>query len=197
MAVTDEQLIIQCAEGDERAFDELYNRYKDKLFGFILQYVKNHQKAEDILQETFVRAFKNAGKFLGNKKFKTWIYAIAVNLCRDEIRHRKRRKNNVSLETKIRSRTHQGTELELKDTIKSEDKGPSEILHDSELNQRLEQAIARLPDMHRLVLELSMRHGFNYREIAKIVKCSLGTVQSRMYRTVELLKEDFENQGLI
>jgi RNA polymerase sigma-70 factor, ECF subfamily len=191
--VTDEQLVSLCSGDDESAFNELYQRYKDKLFSFILQFVKNQKTAEDIFQETFVRVVKHSGRFDPKKKFSSWVYTIAANLCRDELKWRKRRRNQVSMESGDLS--GDGTGLLLKDRISSGEKGPREKLELNERNALLNEAIGRLPEKFRMVMELNIRQGFKYREVAKILKCPLGTVKSRIHKAVEMLREDLTSSG--
>ena len=191
---TDEQLVSLCTGDNESAFNELYLRYKDKLFSFILQFVKNQNTAEDIFQETFVRVVKHSGRFDPRKKFSSWVYTIAANLCRDQLKWRKRRRNQVSMETGDVSGESSG--LLLKDRLSSGEMGPREELEQNERHALLNQAIGRLPEKFRIVMELNMRQGFKYREVAKILKCPLGTVKSRIHKAVEMLRDDLASSGI-
>ena len=192
--VTDEQLVSLCSGDNESAFDELYRRYKDKLFSFILQFVKHQRTAEDIFQETFVRVVKHSARFDPEKKFSSWVYTIAANLCRDELKWRKRRRNQIPMESGDAS--GDGSGLLLKDRIKSGEMGPREELELNERHSLLNEAIGRLPEKFRMVMELNIRQGFKYREVAKILKCPLGTVKSRIHKAVEMLREDLTSSGI-
>jgi len=193
--VTDEHLIYLCSADDESAFDELYSRYKDKLFLFIFQYVKNQKTAEDIFQETFVRVVKHASRFNPKKKFSSWVYTIAANLCRDELKWRKRRQNQVSMESETSDFSRQSSGLRLKDRINGQGRSPREELEQDERERILDEAIGRLPEKFRIVIELNVRQGFKYREVAKILTCPLGTVKSRIHKAVAMLRQDLGGSG--
>jgi len=193
--VTDEHLIYLCSADDESAFDELYSRYKDKLLLFIFQYVKNQKTAEDIFQETFVRVVKHASRFNPKKKFSSWVYTIAANLCRDELKWRKRRQNQVSMESETSDFSRQSSGLRLKDRISGQGRSPREELEQDERERILDEAIGRLPEKFRIVIELNVRQGFKYREVAKILTCPLGTVKSRIHKAVAMLRQDLGGSG--
>ena len=197
MKQTDEELILLCSEGGDDAFNELYNRYKDKIFSFILQYVRNQRTAEDIFQETFFRVVKNSGRFIQGKKFSSWMYTIAANLCRDELKRRKRRRGQVSLEREIRYDRNEQSGIELKDTIKSRESSPLENAETSEMSHKLGQAMQRLPEKYRMALELNVRHELKYREVARILKCPLGTVKSRIHKAIIMLRDDLSKRGFL
>ncbi len=195
MEKTDEQLMLLCAAGNEDAFEELYDRYKEKLFSFIRQYVGNRHTAEDIFQETFFRVVKYGGRFNQRKKFSSWAYTIAANLCRDELKRRRRRPKEVSLEGKIRYKSEENSGIELKENIPAKGQNPREELETDEVKNRVNEAVARLPALYRTPLELNVRHEFKYREVARILKLPLGTVKSRIHKAVQMLKEDIGTGG--
>jgi len=195
MKKPDEELILLCAERNESAFNELYGRYKDKLFSFICQYVENRHTGEDIFQETFFRIVKHAGRFNKKKKFSSWIYTIAANLCRDELKRRKRRIKEVSLEKKIKYRPQEDSGVELKENIRAKGKSPREELEAGELTDRMAEAVARLPVLYRIPLELNVREELKYREVAQVLKLPLGTVKSRIHKAVQMLRKDMEKYG--
>jgi len=190
MTESDEVLIGRCRRGDERSFDILFDRYKARIYTFIVRFVKDHKAAEDVFQETFIRVFRKARHFRHQAKFSTWLYTIAANLCRDELKKRKRRQI-VSLDAPLGDGRGEGrvvpaAVLNIADEAAV---GPRVEAEKRELTGVLVEALEELPENARVVIELHMMHGLRYREVAEILRCPVGTVQSRMYNAVQLLKK--------
>ncbi|RMI26786.1 MAG: sigma-70 family RNA polymerase sigma factor [Calditrichaeota bacterium] len=187
--VTDEQLIARFQQGDVQAFDVLVRRYKDQLLNFVYRFVGNRSDAEDIVQETFLRVFKNKHYYKEIAKFSTWVYTIAGNLAKTELRRRKRRKffsvSNFVNEEKdydIPDRDH-NPEAEVDGALK---------------DAVIQKAIEKLPPKFKEVILLRDVQGFAYEEISQILNIPLGTVKSRVNRGRLKLQEDlkflFENE---
>lgn len=170
---TDEELLAQSLEGDLNAFEVIVNRYKDRLFNFVIRFVGDQQTAEDIVQDTFLRAYRNRGSFQAIAKFSTWIYTIAGNLAKSELRRRKRWRF-LSLGTQDEN----GVVFELPDPNSHPDRETETALAEA----RIEDAIARLPERYREAVLLRDVEGLDYDQIALIVRCPLGTVKSRINR---------------
>ena len=192
MYPTDEELILGCQRGDEPSFDQLFERYRSKLFTFIWRFVRDRECAEDIFQETFVRVFSRANSFRRRAKVSTWIYTIAANLCRDELKRRKRRPT-VSLDEPFPGQDPGHTwSLALKGTPSADD-DPRLAAQETEHRAALWQAIDALPPELRVTLELQTLHGLKYREVAEVLGIPLGTVQSRIHNAVKLLRTTFQD----
>ena len=178
---TDEELISRFQNGDTYAFDLLVRRYKDPLLNFIYRFLGDFVEAEDIVQETFYRVYKNKHYYKEVAKFSTWIYTIAGNLAKTELRRRKRRKvfsiNRDSATEK---------EFELPD-LKSD---PEKEVNTIVTEKLIQKAIANLPERFRQVIVLRDIQGFSYEEISSIIKVPLGTVKSRVNRARLKLQED-------
>jgi len=179
--VPDEELLAQSLDGDLNAFEVIVNRYKDRLYNFVLRFVGDQQTAEDIVQDTFLRAYRNRGSFQAIAKFSTWIYTIAGNLAKSELRRRKRWRF-----LSLGSRDEDGKTFELADPSSHPDKDTETALAETQI----EDAIARLPERYREAVILRDVEGLDYAEIAEIVGCPLGTVKSRINRGRLRLQEE-------
>ena len=178
---TDEELIARFQNGDAYAFDLLVHRYKDPLLNFIYRFLSDLVESEDIVQETFYRVYKNKHYYKEVAKFSTWIYTIAGNLAKTELRRRKRRKV-----FSIHKETAAEKELELPD-LKSD---PEKEVNTIVTEKIIQKAITSLPQKFRQVIVLRDIQGFSYEEISSIIKVPLGTVKSRVNRARLKLQED-------
>ncbi|NQT83099.1 sigma-70 family RNA polymerase sigma factor [bacterium] len=193
MTESDEVLISRCWRGDERSFDILFERYRARIYTFVLRFVKDHKIAEDIFQETFIRVFRKARHFRHQAKFSTWLYTIAANLCRDELKRRKRRRC-FSLDAPAADEKWEGQASSLIQAIPDASDGPRAQAQKRELSRVLTLALEELPRDARLVIELHVMQGLRYREVAEILQCPIGTVQSRMHNAVQLLRKKVERR---
>ncbi len=180
---TDEELIARFQQGDNYAFDLLVKRYKDPLLNFVYRFVGEREEAEDIVQETFLRLFKNKHYYREIAKFSTWIYTIAGNLAKTELRRRKRRK--------LLSISHfMSTDKDY--DIPDEDSNPERDTNTVITDKIIQQAIDKLSPKFKQVILLRDVQGFSYEEIAQIVGIPLGTVKSRVNRARLKLQEDLQ-----
>lgn len=178
---TDEELIARFQNGDSYAFDLLVRRYKDPLLNFIFRFIGDLVEAEDLVQETFYRVYKNKHYYKEVAKFSTWIYTIAGNLAKTELRRRKRRKVfSIHKETVV------DKELEIPD-LKSD---PEQEVNTVVTERLIQKAINELPEKFRQVIVLRDIQGFSYEEISQIINVPLGTVKSRVNRARLKLQED-------
>jgi len=178
---TDEELIARFQNDDSYAFDLLVHRYKDPLLNFIYRFLGDFVESEDIVQETFYRVYKNKHYYKEVAKFSTWIYTIAGNLAKTELRRKKRRKV-----FSIHKETAAEKELELPD-LKSD---PEKEVNTVVTEKIIHKAITSLPQKFREVIVLRDIQGFSYEEISSIIKVPLGTVKSRVNRARLKLQED-------
>lgn len=179
--VTDEDLLAQSLDGSITAFEVIVNRYKDRLFNFVVRFVGDQETAEDIVQDTFLRAYRNRGSFQAVAKFSTWIYTIAGNLAKSELRRRKRWRF-----LSLGSPDERGNVFELADTTSNPDKDTETLMAEA----KIEEAIAGLPDHYREAVILRDVDGLDYDEISVIVGVPLGTVKSRINRGRLRLQEE-------
>ena len=188
MTESDEVLISRCRRGDERSFDILFDRYKARIYTFIVRFVRDEKVAEDIFQETFIRVFRKARHFRHEAKFSTWLYTIAANLCKDELKKRKRRES-VSLDAPAGGEKWEGRAWPRVEALSDSSNGPRVEAEKRELGRVLLLALDELPRGARLVVELHVMHGLRYREGAEILGCPVGTVQSRTHNALQLLRK--------
>jgi RNA polymerase sigma-70 factor, ECF subfamily len=184
---TDEQLLSLVKKGDRDAFDMLFERYKAKVFSFILRYIGDHATAEDIFQNTFVRLYTKAGYYSRESKFSTWLYTIAANLCKDELK-----KRSIRRHVPIDGDSRGGNGLDLPpagESIATPTAGPRQQADNNEINASIHNAVDALPDDLRAVVVLHSLHLMKYHEVAKILGIPTGTVQSRMHSALVRLRE--------
>jgi RNA polymerase sigma-70 factor (ECF subfamily) len=178
---TDEELIARFQNGDAYAFDLLVRRYKDPLLNFIYRFLGDLVESEDIVQETFYRVYKNKHYYKEVAKFSTWIYTIAGNLAKTELRRRKRRRV-----FSIHRETAGEKELDLPDLQSDPEKEVNTVI----TQKIIQKAITSLPQKFRQVIVLRDIQGFSYEEISDIIKVPLGTVKSRVNRARLKLQDD-------
>jgi len=163
--------------GEERAFEELVVRYQTRLLNFIYRTVGDRERAEDLVQEVFIRVYRHLHRFDRSKKFSTWAYTIASNLAKNELRNRSRNPL-VLFQTVKKNWQDEDRPLEFEDSTTR----PDDMYRKRHLRQVVEDSVAKLPEHHRHVFVLRELEGKSYEEIAEITGCNLGTVKSRLNR---------------
>ncbi|MBM3789106.1 MAG: sigma-70 family RNA polymerase sigma factor [Acidobacteria bacterium] len=190
-ANVDNDLVREFIAGNDAAFTRLVTKYKDALTNYVNLMIGDYDTAVDLSQETFVRVYKNIGKYSNIFQFSTWIYRIATNLAIDEMRYRKRRgqvfQNNVWNQNK--QGDADGPELQLSDLRP----GPREEYLNKESAQVLRDAIRSLPPKYRTAFVMKEVQELPYEEIGRILRCSTGTIKSRLHRARELLQRKLEH----
>ncbi len=188
-AITDEQLIARFQKGDVQAFEMLVRRYKNQLVNYVYRFVGTRSDAEDIVQETFLRVFKNKHYYKEIAKFSTWVYTIAGNLAKTELRRRKRRKI-----FSVSNFVNENRDYDIPD----EDHNPEREVDGTIKEDLIQKAIEKLTPKFREVILLRDVQGFAYEEISQILNIPLGTVKSRVNRGRLRLQDDlrflFENE---
>ncbi|MDP6611787.1 MAG: sigma-70 family RNA polymerase sigma factor [Candidatus Marinimicrobia bacterium] len=178
---TDEELIARFQEGDEQAYVELVNRYRDKLMTFIYHFVKDNEQAEDIVQDALLKLYTHKHYYRNIAKFSTWIYTIAGNLAKTELRKKKHHKV-----TSISQMGLEDRDYELPAVAPETD----EVAQSEYIEKKIQAAIQNLPLHFRTVTILRDIQELSYEEISKIVDVPLGTVKSRINRArIQLQKE--------
>lgn len=167
-------LALRHRYGDTAAFEEVYLRFADMVFGLAVTLSGDREEAADMTQETFLRVYRHLGRFRGRSSLKTWIYRITVNCCRSGLRQRSRRRVEGPLE-----------HLE---ELADPRSGPEEHVLVKDLGRRLTLAIAELPVAFREAVVLRDVHGLSYSEIGAVLGVRIGTVRSRIARGRERLR---------
>ena len=203
---TDEDLIAATLEGDRSAYRIIVERYQPRLLRMVFDLLKNQADAEDIVQESFVKAFLSLDKFKGDSSFFTWLYRITFNLAVDFQRKAQRRggthfeyKEQIDVSKRDRDEGVMAGELPMAPLSQSVE-GPHEALLRKETAQKLEQVFATLSDEHRLVMALREIDGLDYEEIARILGVPRGTVMSRLFyarRALQRALEEFKPDSLL
>ena len=181
MTWTDEELVARSIGGDSESFNELVLRWERPIYALAYRTIGREEDARDVCQETFLRAFRALPGFRGQAKFSSWLYRIALNLCRDWIR-RERRAPIVQPPEDV-------DVMELAAAAE-----PSESIEDlvarKDLSRAVERAMALLPDEQRTAIVLKEDHGLTFQEIAELLGCPLSTVKTRLYQGLTVLRRE-------
>ncbi|MDE0325637.1 MAG: sigma-70 family RNA polymerase sigma factor [Candidatus Poribacteria bacterium] len=189
----DDELMERYQKGDESAFTLLVRRHQQPLVNFIARFINDRNSAEDLAQETFIRIFKAAHRYKpGRAHFKTWMYHIAKNLCKNELRNRERR-DKYRVDNVIDSGSDSKGDSEEIDLIANTPANqafqPEVALERKELRNAIQKAIAELPEQYRLPLVLRDLQGLSYEEISEVLELQSGTTKSRINRARLMLKD--------
>jgi RNA polymerase sigma-70 factor (ECF subfamily) len=186
MASTDEELVARSMRGDTESFNELVLRWERPIYALAYRTIGREEDARDVCQETFLRAFRALPAFRGQAKFSSWLYRIALNLCRDWIR-RDRRVPVVQA----------GDDVDILELAAGA--GPSESIEDlvvrNHLARTVEQMMALLPEDQRTAIVLKEYHDLTFQEIADLVGCPLSTVKTRLYQGLTVLRRELARTG--
>jgi RNA polymerase sigma-70 factor (ECF subfamily) len=168
-------LVSQARKGDLAAYDQLVQRYQERIYATIYHMTSNHEDANDLAQEAFIKGFQALKSFKGGSSFYTWVYRIAVNKTINFLKQRKNR-SQMSLNDLDFNAEHDPDLVAL-----ISDKTPRREAGLSELQEKLNEAMQKLSEPHRLVVTLHDVQGLSHEEIAKIMDCNIGTVRSRLF----------------
>jgi RNA polymerase sigma-70 factor (ECF subfamily) len=186
-AATDEELVARCLAGDTECFNQLVVRWERPIFALAYRLLGHDEDARDVCQDTFLRAFRALPGFKGQAKFSSWLYRIAINLCRDWIR-RQRRTPVVP--------APDGVELAELDTSAQKDEPMEDVLDRRQLSQSVAKAMRILTADQRSALILKEYHGLTFQEIAELLGCPLSTVKTRLYQGLTVLRRELEREGI-
>jgi RNA polymerase sigma-70 factor, ECF subfamily len=174
--------IKQVIKGDQEAFGEIVEIYKNSIYQLCFRMLGNRHEAEDIAQEAFIRAYLNINTFNQDLKFSTWLFRIATNLCIDRMR---KKKPDHYLDAEVK-----GTEgLTMYSQIPSNTPLPEEELESLELHETVQKEILKLPDKYRSAIVLKYMEELSLNEISEILDLPLGTVKTRIHRGREALRQ--------
>jgi len=169
------ELVRKARHGDLESYDELVKRYQERIYATIYHMTSNHEDANDLAQEAFIKAFHALKSFKGGSSFYTWVYRIAVNKTINFLKQRKN-KAQMSLDDLDFNAEHDPDLVAL-----ISDKTPRREVNLAELQEKLNEAMQKLSEPHRLVVTLHDVQGLSHEEIAKIMNCNIGTVRSRLF----------------
>lgn len=186
MAWTDEELVARTVAGDADSFNQLIKRWERPIYALAYRVIGREEDARDVCQETFLRAFRALPGFKGQAKFSSWLYRIALNLCRDWIRRQRR--------TPVVAAPEGVDIIEL-----AAEQGPVESIEElvsrRQLSEWVASAMQELPEEQRTAIILKEYHGLTFQEIADLQGCPLSTVKTRLYQGLSVLRRELEAQG--
>jgi RNA polymerase sigma-70 factor (ECF subfamily) len=168
-------LVARARHGDLAAYDVLIKRYQERIYATIYHMTSNHEDANDLAQESFLKAYQALKSFKGGSSFYTWLYRIAVNKTINFLKQRKNRQH-LSLNDMDFNAEHDPDLVAL-----ISDKTPRREAALTELQEKLNAALLKLSEPHRLVVVLHDVQGLSHEEIAKVMECNIGTVRSRLF----------------
>lgn len=178
MGYEDSYLVEKCLEGDRSAFAAIVDRYKRQIYSITYSMTRNHADADDLSQDTFIKAYENLRKFKLGTNFRSWLCRIATNSCIDYLR-RKKRSSEDGLDDQA-------------ELLPDQNPGPQENLESSELMENITAAVDSLPKDQRTVVIMREMQGFGLKEIAKIMKCSESTVRWRLHYARKKLQKKLQ-----
>jgi RNA polymerase sigma-70 factor (ECF subfamily) len=181
MPSTDEELVARSNGGDPDSFNELIRRWERPIYALAYRQLGREEDARDVCQETFLRAYRALKGFRGQSKFSSWLYRIAINLCRDWLRRERR--------TPI---TQVSDDVDLMELAAAQEPAESieERIARNDLSRAVERAMAILPVEQRAAIVLKEYHGLTFQEIADLVGCPLSTVKTRLYQGLTVLRRE-------
>jgi RNA polymerase sigma-70 factor (ECF subfamily) len=186
MTWTDEELVARSIGGDTESFNELVLRWERPIYALAYRTIGREDEARDVCQETFLRAFRALPAFRGQAKFSSWLYRIALNLCRDWIR-RERRTPVVQ--------PSEGSDLRELAATAEPSESIEELVVRKDQARLIEQLMADLPEEQRTAIVLKEYHDLTFQEIADVMACPLSTVKTRLYKGLTTLREELARRG--
>ena len=186
ISLSDEDLMARVATDDERAFTELVRRFQGRVTNLISRVLNDRECADDLAQEVFVRVFVHRRNYRHGSKFSTWLFTIAANLAKNEIRRRVRRRNWFSLDAL--QEVLKDSAIQLADPTE----GRETTLEREQLREAVGRSIATVPEKYRVALVLRDIEGLSYEEIAQVLSIPGGTVRSRINRARGMLKRKLQ-----
>ena len=176
--------MLRVKQGDRAAFEELVEKYKQPVMNLVYRTLRDVDEAEDLAQQVFLQVYKSAGRYKVSARFSTWLFTIARNLCLNELR-RRRRHPTESMDAELGAEDS-GRLPQFEDTSRP---GPPEALLQVELEEKVEEVLADLPEKQRTALLLCRRQDMSYEDIAEVLGCSLSATKSLIHRARETMKQ--------
>ena len=187
VGLTDEELVARSMGGDPESFNQLIKRWEKPIYALAYRTIGREDDARDVVQETFLRAFRGLSGFKGQAKFSSWLYRITLNLCRDWMRRQRRAPVVV---------TPDGVDL-VELAGESEDVETADAaVERKDLSRAIARAMTALPEEQRAAIVLKEYHGLTFQEIADLLGCPLSTVKTRLYQGLTVLRKELERGGI-
>jgi RNA polymerase sigma-70 factor (ECF subfamily) len=183
--VLDQDLVRRVQQGDKAAFDLLVIKYQHRIVHLVNRYVKDSHEAQDVAQDTFIKAYRALADFRGESAFYTWLYRIAINTAKNYLLSRSRRHSEFELEMQDAELVENAAQLRDLET-------PENQLMNEQIIKVIKQAIENLPEEMRIAITLREFEGMSYEEIAEAMDCPIGTVRSRIFRAREAIDEKLQ-----
>lgn len=178
----DQELVQRVQQGDKSAFDLLVIKYQHRIVHLVNRYVKDPSEAQDVAQDTFIKAYRALGDFRGDSAFYTWLYRIAINTAKNYLLSRSRRHIDYEIDVQNAEQVENTAQLKDMDT-------PDNLLMNEQIIKVINVAIEKLPEEMRIAITLREFEGMSYEEIAEAMDCPIGTVRSRIFRAREAIDE--------
>ena len=189
---SDERIVQEFQDGDEKAFDRLYERYRLPLYSFFFRTLSNREDSLDLVQETLVAAYRALARWEPRAKFSTWLFTIATNQVRTHLRKTRRRLIEKPLEVR---EGHWGEGYEIQ--LMSKEEGPEERYGMEKIEEELSRGLRSLSTQQRTVFILRHQQEMKLKEIAEILELKEGTVKSHLFRAVRNLMEQFRSCEMV
>lgn len=181
----DEVLVSRVQKGEKAAFDHLVRKYQHRIVQLVNRYVKDPSEAQDVAQETFIKAYRALAGFRGDSAFYTWLYRIAINTAKNYLVSRSRRFYDQEIDIQDAEQTEGAAQLKSIDT-------PEQQLLSDEIGVAIKSAIDKLPEDMRIAIMLREFDGLSYEDIAATMDCPVGTVRSRIFRAREAIDKKLQ-----
>jgi len=185
-SLEDDKFVKRAIEGDQEAFKDLMDKYQKPLYFHVLKMVKNHEQVEDLVQEAFMKAFRNLNSYNTNYAFSTWLYRITTNHTIDYLR--KKKLKTTSIDQPVKTRDGE-MEIQISDDAETD----RDIIR-KERKAIIHNAINDLPDKYRKVIEMRHLQELSYQEIADHLDLPLGTVKAHIFRAREMLYKELKDK---
>lgn len=176
-------LVARAAAGDMAAFEDLVRKYRNDVYALSYHFLKNREEAWDTSQEVFIKAHRAMARYRGDASFKTWLLRITANHCKDQFK--KRKLDTVSLDETLGTGPATGGLT------------PDRAMAAQELGKAIDEAVAALPPKHRMAFVLREYEDLSYQEMAEAMRCSLGTVMSRLHHARKKLQQALLDKGMV
>lgn len=178
----DQELVLRVQQGDKSAFDLLVIKYQHRIVHLVNRYVKDPHEAQDVAQDSFIKAYRALGDFRGDSAFYTWLYRIAINTAKNYLLSRSRRHFDHEVDVQDAEQIEGALQLRNIET-------PEDVLMNEQVVRVIREAIEKLPEEMRVAITLREFEGMSYEEIAEAMDCPIGTVRSRIFRAREAIDE--------
>jgi RNA polymerase sigma-70 factor (ECF subfamily) len=181
----DQELVLRVQKGEKAAFDHLVRKYQHKIVQLVNRYVKDPSEAQDVAQETFIKAYRAMAGFRGESAFYTWLYRIAINTAKNYLVSRSRRFYDYEVDVQDAEQVEGAVQMRSMDT-------PEQQLLSDEIGVAIKSAIDKLPEDMRIAIMLREFDGLSYEDIATAMDCQVGTVRSRIFRAREAIDKKLQ-----